>query len=107
MSRLHIATTLLAGILFASPVFAATKTDADVDALLKTLPVAEASATAIAARCDDIYGLSNRAKTEIEARKGPATIKDDFAAFDTAAGSRRRFRRNVPGVADVDLKRGA
>ena len=83
MSRLHIAATLLAGALFTSPAIAVTRTDADVDALLKTLPVAEASATAIAARCDDIYNLSNRAKTEIEARKGPATIKDDFAAFDT------------------------
>ena len=83
MSRLHIAATLLAGALFTSPAIAVTQTDADVDALLKTLPVAEASATAIAARCDDIYNLSNRAKTEIEARKGPATIKDDFAAFDT------------------------
>ncbi len=83
MSRLHIAATLLAGALFTSPAIAVTQTDADVDALLKTLPVAEVSATAIAARCDDIYNLSNRAKTEIEARKGPATIKDDFAAFDT------------------------
>ena len=83
MSRLHIATTLLAGVLFTSPAFAATKTDAEVDALLKALPVTEASATAIAARCDGIYTLSNRAKTELEARKGAATLKDDFAAFDT------------------------
>ena len=69
MSRLHIATTLLAGVLFTSPAFAATKTDAEVDALLKALPVTEASATAIAARCDGIYTLSNRAKTELEARR--------------------------------------
>ena len=88
MSRFHFAAALLAGalstsILVASPAVAATRTDADVDALLKTLPVSEASATAIAARCDGIYTLSNRAKTELEARKGAATLKDDFAAFDT------------------------
>ena len=84
MSHFRLAAALVAGaVLSAHPAVSATRTDADVDALLKTLPVTESSATAIAARCDGIYALSNRAKTELEARKGAATIKDDFAAFDT------------------------
>lgn len=83
MSRFHLAALLVGAVLCANPAMAATATATDVDALLKNLPVAETSATAIAARCDGIYTLSNRAKTELEARKGPATVKDDFAAFDT------------------------
>ena len=83
MSRLRLAVLLTSALVSASPALAATATDTQVDALLKTLPVAEVSPATVAARCDAILSLSTKAKAELEARKGPATLKDDFAAYDT------------------------
>lgn len=79
-ARLAVAACLAASAL---PAHAATATDAKVDALLKTVPVTETSPVAIAARCDGVLALGAAAKTELEARKGPATVKGDLAAFDT------------------------
>lgn len=85
MSSIRFASLTAMAILFAFPAMSATRTDADVDALLKDLPVSATSPAAIAARCDGIYTLSSRAKTELEAHTGAATIAKDLAAFDTLA----------------------
>jgi thimet oligopeptidase len=73
---------LTSALVSVSSAFAATTTDTQVDAMLKALPVTEVAPAAITARCDAILSLSTAAKAQLEARKGPATVKDDFAAFD-------------------------
>jgi thimet oligopeptidase len=83
MSRFRLAALLTSALVSASPAFAAPETDAEVDALLKASPLTEVAPAAIAARCDTILALASKAKTQLEARKGPATLKDDFAAYDT------------------------
>lgn len=83
MTRFHLALLLTGTTLSSSPAFAGPETDRKVDALLKTLAVAEAAPPAIAARCDAILTLTAKAKVELEERTGPATLTDDLAAFDT------------------------
>ncbi|MBO9558169.1 MAG: Zn-dependent oligopeptidase [Caulobacter sp.] len=83
MSRLHLAALLASSVLASTPALAATGTDAEVDALLKPLPLSETSAPAVTARCEAILATGQKAKAELEARKGSATLAGDFAAFDT------------------------
>lgn len=84
MSRFRLAALLTSAMVAASSsAFAATATDGEVDALLKASVRTETDPAAVAKRCDAILALSAKAKTELEARKGPATLKDDFAAYDT------------------------
>lgn len=83
MSRSRLALLLTSAMLAATPAFAETPSGAAVDALLKALPVTETAPAAIAARCEAVLAVSAKAKAELEARTGPATIATDFAAFDT------------------------
>ncbi len=62
---------------------AATALDAEADAYLKPLAVTETSAAAIDARCQATLAMATKAKAALEGRTGPATIADDFAAYDT------------------------
>ncbi len=86
MHRLHLslAAVLMAGV--AMPAFAAAPaapTEAEATAFLAKSVMTETSAAAIAARCDAGIALVNREKAALEARKGPATLKGDYQAFDT------------------------
>jgi thimet oligopeptidase len=62
---------------------AADAIDAAVDKHLATLPVTPPDAKAVDARCDASLKLLDRSRTALEARNGPATMAEDFAAFDT------------------------
>lgn len=81
--RLPLAACLMAATLFSAPAFAAPSSATEVDAFLKSLPIADTTAQAIGQRCDAILALGGKVRTELESRKGPATIAGDFAAFDT------------------------
>ena len=83
MTRLSLALLLTSTILAAPPALAASTAAAEVDALLKTLPVAETAPQAIAARCDAVLSVAGKAKAEMIARTGPASVATDLAAFDT------------------------
>lgn len=83
MSRLRLAALMTSAWFVTSPALASPQTDAEVNALLKALPLAETSPTAISARCDTILSVASKAKVELEARKGSATIAGDLAGFDT------------------------
>ncbi len=82
--RLSLAAVLLAGT--ALPAFAAdtaAPTESEATAFLAKSMMTETSPDAITARCDAAIDLANREKAALEARKGPATMKRDFQAYDT------------------------
>ncbi len=89
--RLSLAAALLAGV--AMPAYAAPNVHAktaaapsietQASAFLARSMMTETSPAAIAARCDTAIALATRAKTALEGRKGPATLKGDFQAYDT------------------------
>jgi thimet oligopeptidase len=78
------ASLLLAGTaLSAGGAYAATPIDTQVTDYLKTLALLPVSVKDVDDRCARTLSLSTQAQTTLEARKGPATIKGDMAAFDT------------------------
>lgn len=66
---------------------AAASAQADIDKAvtqyLATLPLTMSTAKEVAQRCDDTLALTAKARAALEARSGPATMADDFQAFDT------------------------
>ncbi|MGK2910225.1 MAG: M3 family metallopeptidase [Sphingobium sp.] len=54
----------------------------DATALLTPLPLTLTTGAAVDARCGNTLAAIAKARTALEARKGPATIVKDFAAFD-------------------------
>ena len=83
MNRLPIAVLIAGSILSSGPAFAGAATDAAANAQLKESILTTTSAAAINARCEAVLALGEKAKAELEAMKGPATLAADFAAFDT------------------------
>lgn len=82
-ARLFI-TTALTGLALASQVHATpTGIDAEANAFLKASILTATDKGAIDARCQAALDLGNKAKTALEARKGPASVKGDFQAYDT------------------------
>ncbi len=61
----------------------AAQLDNRVDAYLATVPLAETSAAAIEARCGTALDLAREARARLKARTGPASLKEDFAIYDT------------------------
>ncbi len=72
------------GTMFAGSVVAAGSPglDQDANAFLATVPLT-APAEGISRRCKQTLALAKRARKALEARKGPAAVETDFAAFDT------------------------
>lgn len=76
--RLPLVATLLAGTAHA----AAPPTTADVDRFLSTPLIAPASVADVETHCRQSLSMIALARQGIEARKGPATIAGDYAAYD-------------------------
>jgi thimet oligopeptidase len=57
--------------------------DKEVTQYLATLPLTMSTAKEVAQRCDDTLALTAKARAALEGRTGPATMADDFQAFDT------------------------
>ncbi len=59
--------------------------DRQVRAFLADVALTPASAEALTARCDASLALASNVQSALESRQGPATIEDDFAAYDALA----------------------
>ncbi|WP_031239311.1 M3 family metallopeptidase [Asticcacaulis sp. AC466] len=84
--RHFMSLTLAAGLLSTTALSVRAKPtafDAKVNAFLAQSHLTDTTADAITARGNATLALANEAKAALEARKGPATLVDDFAAFDT------------------------
>ncbi len=57
--------------------------DAEANTFLSTSVASLMTADAVKARCDAALALATKEKAALESRSGPATLKADFAAFDT------------------------
>ena len=62
---------------------ASTGLDGRVNTYLADVPLAVTTAAQVDARCQTALSLAQHARTRLEARTGPATMKGDFAAYDT------------------------
>ena len=82
-AKLSLATVLMISTSAPALAMASSVLDAQADAYLKPLVVTETSAAAIDARCTATLDLATAAKAELESHTGPATIANDFTAYDT------------------------
>ncbi len=62
---------------------APTAIDTAVTQYLTTLPLTMSTAKEVAQRCDETLALSAKARAALEGRTGPATMAEDFQAFDS------------------------
>lgn len=62
---------------------AAPSIDARADALLAASALTYTTAAQVDERCTAVLALATDAKSALEARKGPATMEGDYAAYDT------------------------
>ena len=83
--RISLAAALLASV--AMPAMAAKTAapslDSEITAFLGKSVVNSTTAAEINARCDAGIALTKKAQAALEARKGPATLKGDYQAFDS------------------------
>ncbi|ESQ79532.1 M3 family metallopeptidase [Asticcacaulis sp. YBE204] len=83
-SRRSLMAGLMAATFFTSPSLAATAgPDVEVLAFLAIRPLTGQTAASVTKRAEALLALSTKLKIALEARKGPATVAGDFAAFDT------------------------
>ncbi|MDI7776254.1 M3 family metallopeptidase [Asticcacaulis sp. EMRT-3] len=83
LSRLWLTTAVSAAAFMGSQALASTPLDKAVDAFLSQSVLTATDRATIDARCQSALDLATQAKAALEARTGPATLKDDFAAYDT------------------------
>ena len=82
LATLLMATTALCGVSSAAHA-APSALDKKIDAWLAGDTLNAQTAAEISARCDAALAIGTEAKAALEARKGPATLKGDYAAYDS------------------------
>jgi len=73
--------------------------DNRVDTYLATVPMTVRTAEEVNLRCETALDLAHAAKTQLEGRTGKATMRVDFAAFDTLSLILSDASNDMSGIA--------
>ena len=83
--HVSLAALILAGTGLSARAGAPAAPEGEIDTFLKGGVLDDTTAADVDARCDAAMALGAKARLALEARTGPATLKDDYAAYDGLA----------------------